>query len=336
MSATPRVTIGLPVFNGQNYLVRAIESLLAQSFSDFELVISDNASTDRTQQICESFAGKDKRIRYLRQTENMGAIRNFNLLVDVARGHYFKWAAHDDVCESTYLQRCVEMLDSNSELVWVHSDSDMIDHFEVSWLDRMPTNDEEVHIDSRGKRSWRGLPRLNSGDTRPSKRFAGVLLGTRWCVDSYGVIRTELLRKTGLFPNIYGSEKVLMGELSLIGKTQLVPEVLFKQRLHVDASAYEDSDAGQKKFVALRDSRPFSSTRLSLLLAHLSVVRRAKISTWERICCYLVLLRYLCQCSKWMRVIRMTLLRKGVGGGSRRIIEIGTKNQCELGTGGQK
>lgn len=336
MSVTPRVSIGLPVFNGQNYLSRAIESLLSQSFSDFELIISDNASTDRTQEICECFAERDKRIKYLRQGENVGAIRNFNLLVETARGNYFKWAAHDDVCEPSYLQRCVELLDSNSELVWVHSVSDMIDQFDLTWLDRMPVDDEEVHVDSSGKRSWRGLPRRDFGSARPSKRFAGVLLGTRWCVDSYGVIRTELLRRTGLFPNIYGSEKVLIGELSLLGKTQLVPEVLFKQRLHVDASAYEDSDAGQKKFVASRDARPFSSTRLSLFRAHLDVIRRAEISSWERFCCYVVLLRYLCQCTKWLRVIRMTLFRKGVGGGSRRIIEIGTKSQGKLSTGGQK
>jgi glycosyltransferase involved in cell wall biosynthesis len=326
----PKVTIGMPVFNGEKFLVSAIDSIFAQTFPDFELIISDNGSTDRTQRICEDYVSQDHRVRYIRQVVNRGAIANFNLLVERARGNYFKWAAHDDVCEPTYLEQCVEVLDSHPDVVLCHCDSDMIDVADESWLKRMPEDDEEVEVDAKGNRKWAGLPRVNHNDSSPSKRFAGVLLGTRWCVDSYGLIRTEVLRRTGLYPNIYGSEKVLVGELALYGKFHQVPLCLFKQRIHTAASAYQDDIAAQQQFVQARHARPFSSTRLQLLCAHFAVARRVETSRWERFRCYVALLRYVFQFQKWHRVISRALHRKGVGGGGRRIIEIGTQNSSRL------
>ena len=113
----PRVTIGLPVYNGQNYLVETLESLLAQTYTDFELVISDNASTDRTEAICRQYAAGDARIRYYRNDENIGASANYNRAFELGRGEYFKWAAHDDLLAPTYLERCVEVLDANPDVV---------------------------------------------------------------------------------------------------------------------------------------------------------------------------------------------------------------------------
>src|SRR5688572_10868700 len=98
----PRVSIGLPVYNGENYLAEAIDSILAQTFEDFELIISDNASTDRTQEICEAYAAKDGRIRYYRSEVNKGSAWNFNRVFELARGEYFKWAAHDDYIAPEY------------------------------------------------------------------------------------------------------------------------------------------------------------------------------------------------------------------------------------------
>ena len=100
-TAVPRVTIGLPVYNGENYLAEAIDSILGQTFTDFELIISDNASTDRTEEICRRYAAEDDRIRYFRHDRNRGASPNYNFTVEKARGEYFKWAAHDDVLHAT-------------------------------------------------------------------------------------------------------------------------------------------------------------------------------------------------------------------------------------------
>lgn len=100
----PTVTIGMPVFNGQCFLRQAIDSLLGQTYADFELVISDNASTDATSTICQEYAAKDDRIRYVRQERNMGASSNFRYLLRGARGRYFMWAAADDCWQSDWLE----------------------------------------------------------------------------------------------------------------------------------------------------------------------------------------------------------------------------------------
>src|SRR4051794_3298661 len=93
----PKLSIGLPVYNGENFLAHAVDSILAQDFRDFELIISDNASTDRTAEICRGYAESDPRVRYVRFETNQGGSRNFCYVFELARGEYFKWAAHDDV-----------------------------------------------------------------------------------------------------------------------------------------------------------------------------------------------------------------------------------------------
>ena len=114
--SVPRVTIGLPVYNGENYLAAAIESLLSQTFTDFELVICDNGSTDRTEQVCRAYAARDARIRYYREVENRGLAWNFSRTFELARGEYFKWHAHDDLCGPTLLRGALEALGPRSRL----------------------------------------------------------------------------------------------------------------------------------------------------------------------------------------------------------------------------
>src|SRR5436190_12174806 len=94
----PIVSIGLPVFNGERYLRQALDSLLGQDFQDFELIISDNASTDRTAEICRAYVAKDRRIRYYRNESNIGSAPNYRRVFELARGEFFKWCSHDDVC----------------------------------------------------------------------------------------------------------------------------------------------------------------------------------------------------------------------------------------------
>src|SRR3990172_5611242 len=104
-AATRLIAVGLPVYNGQKYLAQAIESILGQTFADFELIISDNASTDRTQEICQAYAARDPRVRYFRNERNLGAGPNYDLCFERARSKYFKWAAHDDVIAPDFLEK---------------------------------------------------------------------------------------------------------------------------------------------------------------------------------------------------------------------------------------
>ncbi len=107
----PRVSIGLPVYNGEKYLERALDCLLKQDYADFELIVSDNASTDATESICREYAAKDSRIRYYRNPANIGASPNYNRVFSLARGEFFKWASHDDECDPSLLRRCLEAFD---------------------------------------------------------------------------------------------------------------------------------------------------------------------------------------------------------------------------------
>src|SRR5512139_3267591 len=119
----PRVSIGVPVYNGENFLKDALDSLLAQTFKDFEIVIADNVSTDQTEEICRSYAAKDARIRYYRNETNIGAGPNHNRVFELSRGEYFKWVCHDDMCAPEFLERCIEVLDRDPSVVLCHAET---------------------------------------------------------------------------------------------------------------------------------------------------------------------------------------------------------------------
>lgn len=318
----PKVSIGLPVYNGQEYLQGAIESILQQTFEDFELVISDNCSTDSTPEICREFADVDSRIRFVRQPENLGAIGNFNALVHLARGQYFKWAAHDDLMEPSFVERCVSTLDNDQSLAWCHSKSDMIDAQGRSFREILPTDDEELFVDSQGEVSWVGHPREGFDSPDPIQRFKGVILGTNWCVDSYGLFRLELLKQTRLLQPFYGAEKVLIGEVSLFGRYHEIPELLFYQRVHDKASSNLNSGSAQANFAETkRKSNPFVSTRLSILKAHFGAVAHSPLSRLQKLRGFSVVLMYVFQFGKWKGVAEKTLKGRGLGGGGWRILQ---------------
>lgn len=118
----PQVSIGMPVYNGAKFIREALDSLLVQTFTDFELIISDNTSTDETEAICREYAAKDERIRYVRQAKNLGPVANFKFVLDEAVGDYFMWAAHDDRRHFTALERMMEVFSENADVGLVFSD----------------------------------------------------------------------------------------------------------------------------------------------------------------------------------------------------------------------
>ena len=114
---TPHVSVGMPVYNGERYIAQAIESILSQTFPDFELIICDNASTDATEGMCLEYAAEDPRVRYYRNDRNRGAAWNHNRVVELARGEYFRWQCHDDYCDATLLERCLAVLHGDPSVV---------------------------------------------------------------------------------------------------------------------------------------------------------------------------------------------------------------------------
>lgn len=121
------ISIGMPVYNGERFIGQALDSLLAQDYGNFELTISDNASTDRTQEVCLEYAARDVRIRYCRNEMNMGAIWNFNRVFELSSGEYFMWAAHDDYWDTRYLQSCLEAFDISEGIVLVGTECESVD-----------------------------------------------------------------------------------------------------------------------------------------------------------------------------------------------------------------
>jgi len=310
----PRVSIGLPVYNGENYLAQAIESLLAQTFEDFELILADNASTDGTEEICRTYAARDSRVRYCRNEVNLGSAGNYGRSYSLARGEYFKWAAHDDLCAPTFLERCVETLDSRPEVVWCHSQSAHIgpDGEVLSGEENERISYVAAAQDPLGKTV---SPRDTRESPRPSQRFASILMGGSGSLDIYGLVRTDVMRRTSLHLPYYGADKVFIAELSLLGRFHEIPEVLFYCRVHPEASGNLATAAEQQQFINPRVRQRWTFTRLQLLRAYTRAVLRTEMPLAERTRCLLALARYVGQVGKWKRVLQRILSGTGTGGG---------------------
>lgn len=221
----PAVSIGLPVNNGSNYLRDALDSILSQTFKDFELIISDNGSTDNTWAICRSYAEKDSRIRFHRNGENLGAAWNFNRVFHLARGKYFQWACHDDVWTSTMLERYVQVLDQMSDVVLCYS--------------------KTAYIDEHGKPIRKNIARPFLQDKKTHQRFKLFLkyhIHPNECNPVLGLFRARILGKTPLIGRYPASDMILLGEILLHGEFHEIPEYLFLRRDHPLTSVRANPD----------------------------------------------------------------------------------------------
>jgi len=239
----PKVSLGMPVYNADRYLQGAIDSLLAQSFEDFEIVISDNASTDATEEICRAYMQKDDRIRYFRSRQNYGVIHNFNNAFRLSQGQYFKWAASDDVCGRDYLLRAVQMLDDDPSVVLVWAKTVGIDE----GGERVPLASEVSDLNSpRSVYSPDPVVRLRR------------LLRNMWWVDGpfYGLIRANALAQTRwLHPAHPSGDQILLTELSLKGRFYEIPEEMFFARVHPGKTSRRHSKL-RDRATFLDDKRP--------------------------------------------------------------------------------
>jgi len=209
----PKVSIGLPVYNGEKFIDKALESILNQDYEDFELIISDNASEDSTEYICRRYAQTDNRIRYSRLEENTGAASNYNRVFRLSRGEYFKWIACDDECHRTFLSRCVEMLESTpSSVAMVYPQAEL--------------------IDEEGRILGSGSDRIGCKDPRPHRRLSRTLWSLNLCDPVFGLYKREYLRMTQLIGPFFGADNVLLGELAMLGMILEIDQVLFRLRMH--------------------------------------------------------------------------------------------------------
>jgi hypothetical protein len=313
----PRVSVGLPVYNGEAFLAQAIESILGQTFEDLELVISDNGSADGTSAICSHYAARDPRVRVERQAHNRGAAWNFNRVFELARGELFKWAAHDDLVAPDFLARCAAVLAADPSAVWCHSRFVTIDPAGNivegpfgRWRDaciaagRDPDRDDD----------W------GPADRRAARRYRAILLGGTWGVDAFGVIRSAALRRTRLLLPVYGAEKILLCELALQGRYRELPEPLFQMRVHEAGSGALGTAAAQQAYVAPGAGSP-RAARLRILRAFATAIARHPLPLAERAACARAFAAYVFQIRKWPQAARQILRGAGVGGSYRPLLE---------------
>jgi glycosyltransferase involved in cell wall biosynthesis len=310
MNHNPKLSIGLPVYNGENYLAIALDSLLGQSFTDFELILSDNASTDGTEAICREYAARDERIRYVRQPVNRGAGWNFSETFRLARGEYFKWAAHDDLCAASFIERCVERLDREPDLVLCFSRSAVIDQsgrlVEDKSADRHRRNFQGISAESEARRV------ALCGAAQPHQRYLGVLLESLRCYEVFGVIRSSAMRLTGLHRPYNGAEKVFLAELSLLGRFAEIDEPLFYSRWHDQRFSANTSAVAQALHMDPSAGRRFAWPRqVRSSWGYFSILGRMPLSFAERGFCLVVFARYLLQVGKWKRVAYEALTGRG-------------------------
>jgi len=276
----------MPVRNGEPYLDRAIESILGQTFDDLVLVISDNGSTDRTQEICKGFANRDNRVRYHRSDENRGAAWNYNRVFELSDSRYFKWAAHDDYMAPEFLERCVEVLDGNPGLALCITGTSIVD------ADGKQIGEIDDDLD------------LTAEDLCSRYRsFCGRFshLKNFQCNPVFGLIRAEVLRETSLIGAYWGSDAVLLGELALRGKFASVPALSFFRREHSQRALLVNRSV--EALTAWFDPRKIGRWRFPrwrCLFEHGRALLRMRMSVRQRLSCFWALLRS----TRWRLMVR--------------------------------
>ena len=206
----PFVSIGLAVYNGERYIRQALDSLLAQDYDNFELIISDNASTDGTREICLEYAARDKRIWYYRNQTNMGAAWNFDQVFELSSGEYFMWAAHDDYWDPRYIRLCLEAFDTSGAIVLAGTQGEIID-----------PETEEVIL------TYHGFSTVGLG---PVERFRLTTAARSRTLIVYGVYKRSALREVMPFRRVPLADKVMLAKLCFQGEFVTVQQTLIFKR----------------------------------------------------------------------------------------------------------
>jgi glycosyltransferase involved in cell wall biosynthesis len=282
----PRVSVGLPVHNGEPYLAAAIDSILDQTWTDLELIICDNASTDGTERLCRAAAERDPRVRYHRNPTNLGAAPNYRRTFELARGELFKWAAHDDLIRPRFVEACVEALDADPGAVLCMPGTLVIDD----------QGRERMAYDS-------GL--LDAGHDDPARRFAALILNRHWCTEIFGLIRAEALRRARPYRAYNASDRVLLAELALIGRFRRIDEPMFLNRDHAgrySRAVYPDV----RRALAWNESgwrRRFFLQTWTVLAAYGEMIPRLVPDRATRLRCHAKLGAWLVAHWNWLRLL---------------------------------
>jgi glycosyltransferase involved in cell wall biosynthesis len=265
------VSVGLAVYNGERYLAASIECILKQTFEDFELIICDNDSSDRTEEICRDYAARDARVRYFRNPQNIGGVRNENRTMFLARGEFFKLAAHDDLMSENYLEVSVAALDDNPDVELV--------------------TPGVVVIDDQGNELPTAAPVAGTEPT-PARRIRALVDRRYMCEATYGVARTSALRAIRPQANFLHSDRIVLCELATRAPFLHEPAAVFYRRLHA-GNVFQDWRGRMSWFQPeLKRSGSIRLPHWHLLGGYAAMVIRADLSLEERLRCELEIARW--------------------------------------------
>jgi glycosyltransferase involved in cell wall biosynthesis len=272
----PPVTIGLPVYNGEKFLRRALDSLLGQTMGDFDLIISDNASDDATEEICRAYARADRRVRYCRNAINIGAPRNFNRTFELADTKYFKWSTADDFWGPEFLELALAVMERDPDVVLCYARTTIVAE------DGYPIEQYE--------------DRLHLTEPSARRRFTRLVRTIGLCHQHQGLIRSEGLRRTRLLMDHMGSDLNLLAELTLYGKFHELSQRLFFRRFHESSSSWaRDNVAHQLAFYDPNRAYGIVLHGWRKYAAYFDAIRRAPIPWRDKVALY----RFVCHRMMW-------------------------------------
>lgn len=292
-NAIPPVTVGMPVYNAERYLPAAIDSILGQTFGDFEFIISDNASTDGTEEICRSYATADRRITYSRLAENQGAAPNFNRVFLLNRSSLFKFAASDDVCAARFLEVCLAAYQDAPE-------------------DTVLCFPGTIEIDETGDQIGVIEDRLDLRQPEPHARFRAFLANYVLSNCFYGVMRAAAYGSTRLHKAYDSADVVLLGELALRGQFWQLGEPLFLRRFHERMSHKANpTPSSIRHWYDPSRRRNRAYPRFKMLWEFMRGIDTTPMSTAERMRCRAVLARVWLP-DNWKGMVREVAANVGI------------------------
>lgn len=265
-TARPRVSVGMPLYNREKYVGASVEAHLNQTYGDFELVITDNASTDGSEEICRAYAAKDSRVKYFRNPQNLGAAGNFRRCFELSTGEFFRWTPSDDLVSPNLLERAIDILDHDPSVFVAYPRTKLID------ADGNFIQDFEEH--------------LHVMADRPCERWRAVLQNLRLGNLHYGLNRADIFRKTGGLRNYMGGDLPLIAEMSLYGKFYELPDAFFYRRMHEEASSAMKNSADVMAFFDPKKREKIFLYNWTHLGSHLLSVARAPIPLTEKLRIY--------------------------------------------------
>lgn len=271
----PKLSVGLPVYNGARHVRQAIDSILAQTLRDLELVIVDNCSTDDTREICEHYAMRDRRVAYYRNDRNLGLAPNFNRAFSLTTSDYFKWASYDDVLAPEFCRRCVDVLERESDVVLVYS--------------------RAIEIDASGNRVRPYDPQPSLSQCDRVERFGRLITRPDGRgIQAMGVVRRSALARAGLHGRFPCADEVLVAHLGLLGRLHTIDDRLYFYRYHENQSMKKRLASERARVLVFDTSRRGEAVKIKLeyLEACLEAIGSAGLLPSERLRCYSWLARW--------------------------------------------